>query len=53
MLTLFSFPLSVGALAQIRGVEVLQPMVLGMFGIQLLLWLVLAQMEVRPESYLL
>lgn len=53
ILTLLSFPLSVGALAQFRGVEVLQPVVLGMFAVQLLLWLVLAQIEVRPESYLL
>jgi len=46
-----SFPFAVGALAQFRGVEVLQPVVLGLFGAQLLLWLVVAKIGVRNEVH--
>ncbi|KAJ3520413.1 hypothetical protein NM208_g13717 [Fusarium decemcellulare] len=44
------FPFAVGALAQAGGVQVLQPVILGLFAIQLLLWLVVARMKfVRDE----
>ncbi|KAF4457387.1 hypothetical protein FALBO_15215 [Fusarium albosuccineum] len=39
------FPFAVGALAQAGGVQVLQPVILGLFAIQLLLWLVVARMK--------
>ncbi|KAF4997288.1 hypothetical protein FDECE_12105 [Fusarium decemcellulare] len=45
------FPFAVGALAQAGGVQVLQPVILGLFAIQLVLWLVVARMKfVREEG---
>lgn len=39
----YSFPFAVGALAEAYGVEVLQPVALALFGLQLVLWLFISR----------
>jgi fucose permease len=43
------FPFAVGAIAQSKGVQVLQPIVLALLGIILLLWLGLPRMQRKMD----
>ncbi|KAJ3466222.1 hypothetical protein MRS44_006880 [Fusarium solani] len=44
------FPFAVGALAQAGGVQVLQPVILALFAVQLLLWLFVTRMKLDRDE---
>jgi fucose permease len=43
------FPFAIGALAQAKGVQVLQPIILALFGMQLVLWLCLPRIGRKKD----